>query len=227
MEPMQQSPRGQTPQYQWRIALVDNDERALDSLRTLIVELVPEAFVANAYTNGREAVDYCTSSSTKLNLLVLDMSLEGLQGSSVCRRIRQRNKYLPILCVTSFSLNRYLAPAKQAGAQGLVTKSDESKLGQAIRQVMQGHSLEGFEEPYTAYVRLKNEYSGINQLTAREEEIISLCADEGLTDREISQHTGIAESTVRKHMQHINEKLGVSTSRQAVSRWLNRSDTLQ
>jgi DNA-binding NarL/FixJ family response regulator len=52
-------------------------------------------------------------------------------------------------------------------------------------------------------------------LTDREEQILKLIAD-GLTNREISGHLSISESTVENHVHHIYAKLGISNRAQAV-----------
>jgi len=53
-------------------------------------------------------------------------------------------------------------------------------------------------------------------LTDRENQILKLIAD-GLTNREISCHLSISESTVENHIHHIYSKLGVSNRAQAVA----------
>lgn len=63
-----------------RVALVDNDPRALESLSLLIEAKVPTAYVVWTATSGDEAIERCQRNDDNLNLLVLDMSMEGLQG---------------------------------------------------------------------------------------------------------------------------------------------------
>jgi DNA-binding NarL/FixJ family response regulator len=56
----------------------------------------------------------------------------------------------------------------------------------------------------------------LSLLTDREQQVLSLITD-GLTNREISCHLWISESTVENHIHHIYEKLGVSNRAQAVA----------
>ena len=90
-----------------RVALVDNDPRALESLSLLIEAKVPTAYVVWTATSGDEAIERCQRNDDNLNLLVLDMSMEGLQGPAICHRIRLMDRHLPILGITSFSINSY------------------------------------------------------------------------------------------------------------------------
>lgn len=71
-----------------RIALVDNDPRALDSLSAVIASKVPTAYVVWTATSGCEAIERCQDANGHVSLLILDMSMEGLQGPATCRRLR-------------------------------------------------------------------------------------------------------------------------------------------
>ena len=99
-----------------RVALVDNDPRALESLSLLIEAKVPTAYVVWTATSGDEAIERCQRNDDNLNLLVLDMSMEGLQGPAICHRIRLMDRHLPILGITSFSINSYRSRLMEAGA---------------------------------------------------------------------------------------------------------------
>lgn len=203
----------------YRVAMVDNDPRALESLIYLIETKVPTAYVVWTATSGAEAIEHCQEAGNNLNLLILDMSMEGLQGPATCRHIRLMDKRLPILGVTSFSINSYRGKLLEAGAQGLIGKEDTALLSTTIVRLCEGGVMEGFESPALAHLRISSEIETTPQLTVREEQIISLCAD-GTLDREIAEQLGISEGTVRKHMQSILKKLNCKTSRQAVALWV-------
>lgn len=63
-----------------RIALVDNDPRALDSLSAVIASKVPTAYVVWTATSGCEAIERCQDANGHVSLLILDMSMEGLKA---------------------------------------------------------------------------------------------------------------------------------------------------
>lgn len=140
-----------------RVALVDNDPRALESLRLLIEAKVPTAYVVWTATSGDEAIERCQRNDDNLNLLVLDMSMEGLQGPAICHRIRLMDRHLPILGITSFSINSYRSRLMEAGAQGLIGKEDSDQLAKAIERLCGGNVMEGFEPPALANVRIRRE----------------------------------------------------------------------
>lgn len=140
-----------------RVALVDNDPRALESLSLLIEAKVPTAYVVWTATSGDEAIERCQRNDDNLNLLVLDMSMEGLQGPAICHRIRLMDRHLPILGITSFSINSYRSRLMEAGAQGLIGKEDSDQLAKAIERLCGGNVMEGFEPPALANVRIRRE----------------------------------------------------------------------
>lgn len=140
-----------------RIALVDNDPRALESLSYLIEDKVPTAYVVWTATSGNEAIERCQETGNNLSLLILDMSMEGLQGPATCRRIRLVDRHLPILGVTSFSIRSYRDKLMEAGAQGLISKEDSNQLAQAIERLCGGSVMEGFESPALANLRISRE----------------------------------------------------------------------
>ena len=206
-----------------RIALVENDDLALRVLDSLIAKQLPGLYVAWQSTSGLEAVQRCSNQSEYYDLLMLDMSLEDMRGTSVCRRIRSKNRQLPILGMTSFSLTRYRNAMIEAGGQGLIGKYDIGNLANALMWLLGGKVMDGFETPQGAYYRINNSAANAPALTPTEETVIELAARVGLPDNQIAQRLHIAPATVRKHMQNITRKLGCRTSRQAVSTWLQNS----
>lgn len=126
-----------------RIALVDNDPRALDSLSAVIASKVPTAYVVWTATSGCEAIERCQDANGHVSLLILDMSMEGLQGPATCRRLRLMGQRMPILGATSFSINSYRDKLVEAGAQGLVGKENADQLAQIIMRMCNGEVMEG------------------------------------------------------------------------------------
>ena len=86
------------------IGIVDNDKFVLPSLATSIDELIPESTILWTTADGGEAVSNCMSASTRPAVLLCDMSMEGVSGISVCRRIRTRISKVGILAMTAYSL---------------------------------------------------------------------------------------------------------------------------
>lgn len=197
------------------IAVVDNDPRALRSVAESIADSTSKRSDVIRFTDGVQALQY----AGPVDLWIVDMSLEGMQGPSLCMRLRERSGSIPVLAMTSFTIALYEREAREAGVQGIVDKSDDTKLIDAIRRIGSEGHLDGFERPDMAHARLRHSPTGTITLTPREEQVLSLAA-EGLLNPSIAAKLGVGESTVRKHLQHVLDKYGVQTSRQAVACWV-------
>lgn len=206
-----------------KVLLVDDDKIVIEALPGLFKRILPAVSIADSATSGVEALKLFALNAGQYALVLLDMSLEGMQGPEVCRRMRLMNWSTPILGMTSFSLNRYRVPLAAAGAQGLVEK-DETQLGQAVSRVLSECSLPSFETPMAAYAKLKCDVEMEPTLTNMQETIMDLCANEYLTDGEIAERLGVSIATVRKHMQNIVKRLNCRTQRQAIITWLKHGD---
>ena len=203
-----------------RIAVVDNDPMALASLIQLIKEQATSTSLLWTSMDAQHALEHCSHFEDTPDILITDMSLEGIQGDSLCRRMRLTNTKTRLLAVTSFSLSSYEHKARRAGVQGIVSKNEEKAIIQAIATLQRSDSLPGFETPILAQARLKHEnFSPL--LTVREEEIIGLVSERGLTDREVSAVIGVKEATVRRHMHNIMKK-NEGENRSASRRYMAR-----
>ncbi|WP_051923779.1 response regulator transcription factor [Bifidobacterium biavatii] len=195
------------------VAILDNDFLTIDAMRRIVIERLPDARIVWTGTDGRDAIEYCTNTRPAPTLLIVDMSLQGLQGPEVCRRIRMNSNRLAMLGMTSFPLERYTDAMHHAGAQGIVSKAQLSQIGDAIELTASGGAMPGFDVPKTACIRVRHETDDRVPLTPREQEVADLCA-EGLLNDEIAARLGMTEATVRKHLQHAMDKLGYRSARQ-------------
>ncbi len=96
------------------ILLVDNDRIVIEALADLFKRILPAVGIVDSATSGVEALELFASNADQYALVLLDMSLEGMQGPEVCRRMRLMDCSTPILGMTSFSLNRYRVPLAAA-----------------------------------------------------------------------------------------------------------------
>lgn len=97
-----------------KILLVDDDKIVVEALTDLFKRIPPAVSIVDSATSGVEALELFASNADQYALVLLDMSLEGMQGPEVCRRMRLMDCSTPILGMTSFSLNRYRVPLAAA-----------------------------------------------------------------------------------------------------------------
>ena len=124
-----------------------------------------------------------------------------------------------MIVLTSFLDDERLLPAIQAGAAGYLLKNVEpSELARAIHAAHRGEAI---IDP-TAAARLVRAFADgagsrapePERLTRREREVLELIAG-GRSNKRIALELGISEKTVKAHVGHVLEKLGVSDRTQA------------
>lgn len=145
-----------------------------------------------------------------IEVVVLDLSLPGMGGIELCRRILQRYPEMRILI---FSMHRdplFASQALRAGALGYVTKSSApDTLIQAIYKVARGEKVLSPDiAPEMAISLLEGESNPASELSPREFEILRHLID-GRTVDEISGMLNISPKTVQNTHYQIKTKLGV------------------
>ena len=101
-----------------RTILIVEDEAELAEL--LALNLADSGFATEICGNGRDAVDRVAAGS--VDLVILDLSLPGLDGVEVCRRIRTQGPWVPILMLTARSSELDRVLGLEVGADDYLTK---------------------------------------------------------------------------------------------------------
>jgi two-component system, NarL family, nitrate/nitrite response regulator NarL len=166
------------------------------------------------------------------DLILLDNHLPGVNGVDAIPALRVALPNVRIILLTVSEDESDLAAALKAGASGYLLKTmDADALVAAIRQVMQGESViadEMTSKLVAAYrgaiVNAPNTpalveptahaISPLSQLSPRELDILRGIAL-GESNKLIARHLGIAETTVKIHVQHVLRKLNVASRVQA------------
>jgi DNA-binding NarL/FixJ family response regulator len=201
-----------------RVLVADDQSMVRAGFRMLLtgeqdIEVVAEA------SNGLEAV----AKAKRFNpaVVLMDIRMPELDGLEATRRILAANGAARILILTTFGLDEYIYEALCAGASGFVLKDDPpEQLIAAVRTVAAGNAL---LSPAITKQVIKR-FAGtphpappreLAELTEREHEILRLIAT-GLSNAEIGRELYISETTVKTHVTHIFQKLGLRDRVQAV-----------
>jgi FixJ family two-component response regulator len=134
--------------------------------------------------------------------LVLDVSLPGLNGLDLQKRIAVERHEMPIIFITGHGDIPKTVQAMKAGAQEFLTKpfSDEVLLNAIRNALVRSKAL---LDRSTEYRSLKARYSC---LTAREREVMALVAA-GLPNKQVGSELGISEITVKAHRGSMMRKM--------------------
>jgi len=201
-----------------RLVICDDYELARAGLRAMLdqrgFEVVGEA------SNGHEALQLCRR--LQPDLALIDVRMPEMDGLATCRAIKQECPATSVILVTIYTNPEYLFEALKAGAAGYVLKDvSQRELIATVQKVLHGESILNQELMARLLQRLASETSAQEkstpQLSPREREVLQLLA-KGQTNREIAHNSTVSVSTVKIHVEHILNKLGVSDRTQAAVR---------
>lgn len=189
-----------------KVAVVDDHPLVRQGLRRLLemehdLEIVGEA--------GSAAEAYELVSEKSPDVVVLDLNLPGHNGIQVTRELKSLKIRIGVVILTVHDDSGTLAAALKAGADAFCPKGDDPAIVvEAIRRAAVGQK--SLPPSGTASPRPERPSS----LTIREAEILAMIA-QGLSNRQIGERLFISEKTVRNHLSHIFEKIGVQDRTQA------------
>ena len=151
------------------------------------------------------------------DVVVMDITLPGMSGIEVTRRVLTRVPEQKILIFSMHEEIIFVNRAFQAGAKGYVTKSAAPEvLIDAVRQVAMGKLYLSSEmAQLIAAQTIPGGEQNIDLLSGREFEIFRLLV-QGQSLHEISEALHIAYKTVANHQSNIRQKLGATTAAQIV-----------
>jgi DNA-binding NarL/FixJ family response regulator len=150
-------------------------------------------------------------------VVLMDLQLPGLSGVLATAALCTFDPHARILVYSTFAQDDEVQSALAAGALGYVQKSaSRDELLAAVRQVAAG----GQYLPADLAQRLKN-LRLCAAITSREREVLELIAN-GHANKQIASRFEISEDTVKRHVSHIIEKLGVNDRAQATAEAIRR-----
>lgn len=194
-----------------RLLLVDDHPVVRAGLRAVLgaadgVEVVGEAATAD------EAVQRVRGGA--VDVVLMDLRLgDGVDGVQATARIRDLESPPRVLILTTYESDNDILQAVQAGATGYLLKdADPDDLVRSIRSAAAGETVLA---PMVASRLLSRMQAPQVALSARELQILDRVA-QGESNRQIARASTISEATVKSHLVHIYDKLGVDSRTRAV-----------
>lgn len=191
-----------------RVMLTDDHALVRAGLRRLL-ESQPDLLVCGEEADGEAALRALPAA--KPEVLVLDLTMPGLDGFEVLRRAKRAFPELKVLVLTMHANPEYVQRAITDGADGYLLKdSAVQDLVAAIDAVRSGRAY------YSPQIQARlaeilrsgkeTEPRPLDVLTEREREVLKLVA-EGLATKEIADRLGISGRTVETHRANLMRKL--------------------
>jgi DNA-binding NarL/FixJ family response regulator len=195
-----------------RILIVDDHTLFRAGLRALLAQ-DPSIEIVGEAGNGRDAVRAIGQLAP--NLVLMDLSMPGMNGIEAMTEIKQRYPNVRILVMTLHKTEDFIHASLQAGADGYILKdATREELRLAIRSVLQGKtylSIDVSGKVVGGYLGGGNSSPGssiFDKLTHRERQVLKLVA-EGKSSKEIANFLSLNVNTVERHRASLMSKLGV------------------
>jgi two-component system NarL family response regulator len=174
-----------------------------------LINQEPDLHVVAEAGDGVEALE--AYERHRPDVTLLDLRMPVMEGVEVVRRIRQHDPRARVIVLTTYDTDDEISRALKAGAKAYVLKDISAEdLIACIRDVLAGKT-------YLAPAAAARLAEGVTQvqLTPRELSALRLMAD-GKSNKEIAGELGISERTVKTHLGHLFEKLGVTSRTEAI-----------
>lgn len=147
-----------------------------------------------------------------IDLVILDIEMTGTDGFVLLKRIRNLNKDIKILFLSSKSEAFYAGRAIRAGANGFVSKrKDLGEIYNAVEMILTGYSF--FPSETLSFINHIGSRTGAAvdmQLSNREVTVLRYLAN-GLSNKEIADQLLLSNKTISAHKSNIFSKLGVQS----------------
>lgn len=201
------------------ILIVEDHELTRFGLKTAFesCDFVEEIYEAESAEVGIDIVD-----KKQIDLVIMDLGLPGIDGIEATQRIKQYNKDVKIVILTSHNDSQEVLNSLKAGANAYCSKEiNPLRLTQVVQSVLDGAS---WFDPSISHIVLeaaaKSQQSQDKKperdygLTSRETQILKLIT-EGYSNNEIANQLFVSINTTKAHVASILQKLEVDDRLQA------------
>ena len=205
-----------------KIGIVE-DNRDLREAMAMMIQFADQFELVGTFENAESAIEIVPTIAN--DALLMDVNLPGYNGYECVSILKAKIPNLLFFMCTSHEDDEIIFKSLKAGASGYILKTEgPTKIIDSLNDLFDGGS------PMSSSIARKvvasfSKFEAIDEnvlsLTARENEILELLAT-GKMNKEVADYLQISSGTVRKHIQHIYEKLQVNTRVEAVNVYLKR-----
>ena len=205
-----------------RVLIVEGHPVLREVVRTAC-DASPLLHVVGEARTGEEALEACRT--VEPDVVLLDLTLPGMDGLEVARRLRGQGNDVRILVVSGRADDQTVFESIRAGVDGFLEKTASVRyITDALVRVAAGERVFTRDQERAAIAELgrlarrAREASGlVPSITPRELEVLGHLS-RGLTMRQVASRLGVSIRTVETHVAKLYRKLGASNRVQALAR---------
>jgi DNA-binding NarL/FixJ family response regulator len=203
-----------------RVLIVDDQALVRAGFR-MILEAQPDIEVVAEAGDGAVAID--EARRLRPDVILMDIRMPGLDGIAATRRLTESGSGSRVVILTTYDMDEYVFDALAAGASGFLLKHvPPEELVHGVRVAAAGDALLApsitkrlIEEFARQRAPVRSTGTDLGTLTEREREVMRLLG-RGMTNPEIARELKVGEATVKTHVAHVLDKLGLRDRVQAV-----------
>lgn len=200
-----------------RVLVVDDHEVVRTGLACLL-GAAPDLSCVGTAADGAAAVEQVDRLAP--DVVLLDLSMPGTDGVTAMRTLRRTGRDVRVLVLTSFFDSDLVLEAVRAGADGYLLKESAGEdIIDAVRTVVAGGAPITPSAARSLLVGVRA-HPTTDALTDREREVLELVR-QGHPNKSIARRLQISERTVKAHVTHVFQRIGV-TDRTQAALWAER-----
>ena len=181
------------------IAVIDDDEAVLDSLRLYFARQDVET---SCFASSQDFLA-ATRSGQRFDCIVSDVRMPGMSGLDLVQHLKGAGLAAPVILITGHGDVDMAVAAIKVGAFDFIEKPfDEARLLASIQ-----NALNKMQQPEIGAVELEKLQSRFNTLSTRQRQVMEL-AVAGLSNKEIGSQLKISPKTVENHRAWVMERIG-------------------
>lgn len=200
-----------------RLVIVDDHPIVRGGLRDTFAD-ADDIVVVGEAADGKEGVEQALKLAA--DVVLMDLRMPVMDGVAATAALRDQAPRVRVLILTTFDGENDVLPAIEAGATGYLLKDAlPGELMHAVRAAATGESVLAPSATQHLMGQVRRPTGTV--LTAREVEVLQLVAN-GRSNREAATALFIGEASIKTHLQHIYDKLGVRDRASAVAEGYRR-----
>jgi DNA-binding NarL/FixJ family response regulator len=198
------------------IVIADDHPLFRGAMRQVVGSLLRSCKVIEA--GGLDELTAALERERDIDLVLLDLTMPGIQGFSGLLYLRAQFPQVPVVVVSAHENAAVIRRVLEFGASGFIPKSlTIDQIGSALTTILSGGTWSPPDIDLSAPddQEVAELLRGLALLTPQQLRVLMMLS-EGLLNKQIAYELGVSEATVKAHVSAILQKLGVDSRTQAV-----------